>query len=117
MIPAILFLQPLQDHYVVTISLIERKCRYLVFQDKLLRYVLEVSLTHFFEPVADILLDKFVFCVHSKWWGHGFSRLARIEGEHAGLCAGRHLFGSGGQRETEERVSVRFEERSEERQG
>lgn len=116
MIPAILLLQPLQDHYVVTSSHIKRRCKYLVFQDKLLRHIIEVSLTHFFEPVPDILLNKFVFCVHSKWWGRDFSGLARIEGEHAGLCAGRHLLGNGGQRETEERVSVRFEERSEERQ-
>src|SRR6266403_2943284 len=44
----------------------KRRCRYLVFQDKFLRHVLEVSLTHFFKSVADVLLDKFVFCAHSK---------------------------------------------------
>ena len=88
MIPAILLLQPLQDRYVATISGIKRRCRYLVFQDKLLRHILEVSLTHFFEPVPDIFLNKFASCVHSKWRERGFGRLARTEGEHTGLCAG-----------------------------
>ena len=87
MIPAILLLQPLQDRYVTTISGIKRGVRYLVFQNKLLRHILEVSLTHFFEPIADIFLNKIVFCVHSKWWERSFGRLARTEGEHAGLCA------------------------------
>jgi hypothetical protein len=87
MIPAILLLQPLQGRYVATISHTKRRCRYLVFQDELLRHTLEASLTHFLESVADILLNEFVFCVHSEWWKRDSGRLARTEGEHAGLCA------------------------------
>jgi hypothetical protein len=87
MVPAILLLQPLQNRYVATIS-VKRGCSYLVFQDKLLCHILEVSLTHFFEPVADVFLNKFVFSVDSEWWERDFGCLARSEGEHAGLCAG-----------------------------
>jgi hypothetical protein len=106
MIPAILLLQPLQGRYVAKISHKKRRCRYLVFLDELLRHILEAYLTHFLESVADILLNKFAFCVRSKWWKRDFSRLARAEGEHARLCAGRYLLGSSGRCKTEERVSV-----------
>ena len=77
MIPTILLLQSLQGRYVATFSHTKRRCRYLVFQDELLRHNLEASLTPFFESVADILFNKFVFGVRSKWWERVFGRLAR----------------------------------------
>lgn len=48
-----------------------------MFLDELPRHSLEASLTPFLESVADILLNKFVFCVRSKWWERDFSRLTR----------------------------------------